>query len=173
MTEPTDRVVVTGTPGTGKSTATALLADAFEVIHLNERIETDPKLWTDRDATRDTLTADLEAIRERLGDWSGVLESHLAHHFTADRVAVLRCHPETLTTRLRARGESPASIDENAEAEALDVILSEAVAEHGRSQVYEVDTTDLSPAAVAAELRLIARDETTPRVGTVDFTAYL
>ena len=173
MTGTTDRVAVTGTPGTGKSTSTSLLDDSFDVIHLNELIEGDPALWTDRDATRDTLTADLAAIRERLGDWSGLLESHLAHHFAADRVAVLRCHPETLATRLQSRGESPASIDENAEAEALDVILSEAVAEHGADRVYEVDTTDLSPAAVAEELRLIVRDEATPRVGTVDFTAFL
>jgi adenylate kinase len=173
VTGTSDRVVVTGTPGTGKSTATALLADAFDVIHLNELIEDDPTLWTDRDATRDTLTADLEAIRERLGDWSGILESHLAHHFAADRVVVLRCHPETLVKRLQTRGESSASIDENAEAEALDVILSEAVAEHGTDRVYEVDTTDRSPEAVAKELRTIAHDEATPRAGTVDFTAYL
>ena len=173
MTGTTDRIAVTGTPGTGKSTATALLADTFDVIHLNELITGDPTLWTDRDATRDTLTADLVAIRERLGDWSGILESHLAHHFAADRVAVLRCHPETLTTRLQTRGESPASIDENAEAEALDVILSEAVAEHGTDRVYEVDTTDLSPEAVAEELRSIALDEATPQVGTVDFTAFV
>lgn len=173
MTGTTDRIAVTGTPGTGKSTATALLADTFDVVHLNELIERDSTLWTDRDATRDTLTADLDAIRERLGDWSGILESHLAHHFAADRVVVLRCHPEALVTRLQTRGESSASIDENAEAEALDVILSEAVAEHGTDRVYEVDTTDRSPEAVAEELRTIARDEATPRVGTVDFTAYL
>ncbi|TKX86893.1 adenylate kinase, partial [Halorubrum sp. SS5] len=49
-----DRVAVTGTPGTGKSTATALLADEYDVIHLNERIKSDDDLWTERDADRDT-----------------------------------------------------------------------------------------------------------------------
>jgi len=38
------RVAVTGTPGTGKSTATALLADEYDVIHLNDRIKGDDDL---------------------------------------------------------------------------------------------------------------------------------
>jgi len=183
------RIAVTGTPGTGKSTATDRLeggvgagagagadagADAnINVIHLNDVIKNDPTLWTDRDATRDTLTADLAAVSAHLGEWTGVLDSHLAHHFAVDRVVVLRCHPASITTRLDARGESPASIEENAEAEALDVILTEAVTNHGRENVYEFDTTDRDPAAVAEFIRAVIADEATPRAGTVDFTGYL
>ncbi|TKX83018.1 adenylate kinase, partial [Halorubrum sp. SS5] len=100
------------------------------------RIKSDDDLWTERDADRDTLVADLDAVREHLGDWTGVLDSHLAHRFDADRVVVLRCHPEAVESRLVERGESPETAAENAESEALDVILSEAVAEHGAENVY-------------------------------------
>ncbi|QKG94003.1 AAA family ATPase [Halorubrum salinarum] len=168
-----DRVAVTGTPGTGKSTATALLADEYDVIHLNERIKSDDDLWTERDADRDTLVADLDAVREHLGDWSGVLDSHLAHRFDADRVVVLRCHPEAVESRLVERGESPETAAENAESEALDVILSEAVAEHGAENVYEVDATDRDPEAVADAIRAAVEGEREPSAGTVDFIDYI
>ena len=167
------RVAVTGTPGTGKSTATARLADEYDVIHLNDLIKGDDALWTERDADRDTLVADLDAVRERLGDWTGVLDSHLAHRFDADRVVVLRCRPETVEARLRERGESEATATENAESEALDVILSEAVEEHGVENVYEIDTTDRDPEAVADEIRAAIEGEREPSAGTVDFIDYI
>ena len=167
------RVAVTGTPGTGKSTATDLLAGEYDVIHLNDRIKGDDGLWTERDADRDTLVADLDAVREHLGDWSGVLDSHLAHRFDVDRVVVLRCHPETIEARLRERGESDATAEENAESEALDVILSEAVAEHGTESVYEIDTTDRDPAAVADAIRAAIEGDREPSAGTVDFMDYI
>ncbi|PAU84644.1 adenylate kinase [Halorubrum salipaludis] len=168
-----DRVAVTGTPGTGKSTATALLEDEYDVIHLNDLIKENDELWTDRDADRDTLVADLDAVRERLGDWSGVLDSHLAHRFDVDRVVVLRCRPEEIERRLEARGESAATAQENAESEALDVILSEAVDEHGIENVYEIDTTDRDPEAVADAVRAAIEGDREPSAGTVDFIDYI
>ncbi|ELZ46522.1 nucleotide kinase [Halorubrum coriense DSM 10284] len=170
---PAERVAVTGTPGTGKTTATALLEGEYNVIHLNDRIKSDDDLWTERDDGRDTLVADLDAVREDLGDWSGILDSHLAHRFDADRVVVLRCHPETIESRLEARGESTETAAENAESEALDVILSEAVAEHGAGNVYEVDATDRDPEAVADAIRAAAEGEREPSAGTVDFIDYI
>jgi len=184
------RIAVTGTPGTGKSTATSLLEDEYDVIHLNERIKSDDELWTERDADRDTLVADLDAVADSLGDWSGVLDSHLAHRFDVDRVVVLRCHPETIEKRLRGRGKPELTAAEhaepdeqsralarkareNAESEALDVILSEAVAEHGAENVYEIDATDLDPDAVAGAIRDAIEGDRDPSAGTVDFIEYL
>jgi len=166
------RVAVTGTPGTGKSTATRLLADEYEVIHLNDLIKADDELWSDRDPDRDTLVANLDAVADRLGDWSGILDSHLAHRFVADRVVVLRCAPATLERRLRDRGEPAGTAEENAEAEALDVVLSEAVAEHGTERVYEIDATGMDPDAVADAIRAVVEGEREPEAGTVDFTDY-
>ena len=170
---PPTRVAVTGTPGVGKSTATALLEDEYDVTHLNDRIKSDDDLWTERDADRDTLVADLDAVADALGDWSGVLDSHLAHRFDVDRVVVLRCHPETVEKRLHDRGESAATVAENSESEALDVILSEAVGEHGAENVYEVDATDLDPDAVAGAIRDAIEGDRDPSAGTVDFMEYL
>jgi len=164
------RVAVTGTPGTGKTTATSLL-DA-PVVHLNDLIR-EEGLWAHRDDDRDSLVADFDAVRGALGDWSGVVESHLAHHLDADRVVVLRCRPDVLEARLRDRGEGEASAAENAESEALDVILSEAVDRHGIERVYEVDATDRTPADVAAAIEAVIAGDRDPSAGDVEFMDYL
>jgi len=176
------RVVVTGTPGTGKTTATAQLQSrldaeetlpSLDVIHLNEVLETEA-LYTEVDADRESLIADLDAISDWLdGRDDVVIDSHLAHHVDADRVVVLRCHPDELESRLRDRGETAAKATENAESEALDVILAEAVERHGLDSVYEIETTDRSPEAVADELVAVVTGEREPSAGTVDFVGYL
>lgn len=167
------RVAVTGTPGTGKTSATSHLDIDLDVVHLNEII-TDEELTTGRDEERDTLVADIEAI----GDWlSGreeiLFESHLAHHFDADQVIVLRCHPDRLAERLTARDEPEATVTENAESEALDVVLGEAVDRHDESRIYEIDTTDRTVEEVAAEIEAVVAGQREPGVGTVSFLDYL
>jgi len=174
------RVAVTGTPGTGKTSAVeALETDSafaefdLDVVHLNDLIREDD-LWTDRDAERDSLVADLDAVADRLADREDLLvESHLAHHLDVDRVVVLRCHPEELERRLTERGESSAKAEENAESEALDVILSEAVGERGVENVYEIETTERDPDAVADEMRAVLAGEREPSAGEVDYLDYL
>jgi len=169
-----DRLAVTGTPGTGKTTATELLAErrGVHTVHLNDLIR-EEGLYTERDEERDSLVADLDAVAERLGDRSGVVDSHLAHHLDADRVAVLRCRPDELERRLIERGEGEASARENRSAEALDVILGETVERFGTERVHEIDTTDREPSAVATELGRVLDGEREPSAGEVDFVEYL
>ncbi len=88
-------------------------------------------------------------------------------------MAVLRCAPATLEERLLERGETAAKAQENAESEALDVILAEAVEEHGLESVYEIDTTDRSPEAVADALEAVVAGEREPSAGEVEFVGYL
>jgi adenylate kinase len=167
------RVAVTGTPGTGKTSATEHLETDLDVVHLNDLI-TDEELTTGRDDDRDTLVADLEATGEWLSGREDVLfESHLAHHFDADRVIVLRCHPENLASRLSERDEPEATVEENAESEALDVILGEAVDRHDPDRIYEIDTTDRSVAEVAEEIEAVVEGIRDAGVGTVSFVDYL
>ncbi len=167
------RVAVTGTPGTGKTTATDRLATDLDVIHLN-RVIREEGLTSGRDDERGTVVADIDAVASWLAGREGVLlESHLAHNFAADRVVVLRCHPEEIERRLGARGEPPATVEENAESEALDVVLAEAVAEHGEDSVFEIDTTDRSPDAVASAIEAVIAGERGPAAGTVSFLDYV
>jgi adenylate kinase len=184
------RVAVSGTPGTGKTSATGLLETDLEVLHLNDLVEREG-LYTEVDEQRDSKVADLEAVRDWLAGRDDVLvESHLAHLLDVDRVVVLRCAPEELERRLTERGEpeqkarengEPAEPSralarkarENAESEALDVILSEAVSVHGEGGVYEIDTTDRDPEGVADEIAAAIAGDRDPSAGDVNFTDYL
>jgi adenylate kinase len=167
------RVAITGTPGVGKTTATRLVETDLDVIDLNELVKEGLSTGTDED--RDSLVADLDAIEARLSDRdNAIFESHFAHHLDGlDRVIVLRCHPEELKRRLLERGESERKATENAEAEALDVILSEAVDRYGLEAVYEIETTDRAPEAIARDIEAVLVGDRQPSAGTVDFTEYL
>ena len=167
------RVAVTGTPGTGKTTAVDRLDTDLDVIHLNEVVR-EEGLYDEVDEERDSLVADLDAVRTWFeGHDAVIVESHLAHHLPVEKVVVLRCHPEELEQRLRERGEPEAKVRENAESEALDVVLSEAVAEHGTDAVYEIDTSDTDPGAVADAIEAVIAGERAPSAGEVSFTDYL
>lgn len=140
------QIALTGTPGTGKTTVAGLLP--YQVIDINALVRGGMNFG--RDSERDCLEADMDALAEHLArlDSCGtiILEGHFSHHF-ADRAIVLRLSPSALRLRLEARGYSPQKIQENLEAEALDVILVEAV-EHC-SRVDEIDTTEKSAREVA------------------------
>ena len=164
---------MTGTPGTGKTTATDHVETDLSVVHLNDVIR-ERGLTTGHDEERDSAVADIDAVADWLADREDLLfESHLAHRFAADRVVVLRCHPETLEQRLDERGEPTSTVAENAESEALDIVLSASVDRHGTDSVYEIDTTERSPAAVATEIERVIAGEREPTAGTVSFVDYL
>ncbi|AAG19442.1 MULTISPECIES: adenylate kinase family protein [Halobacterium] len=168
------RVAVTGTPGTGKTTATGRLDTALDVAHLNDLVGTEG-LYDGVDADRGSKIVDVDAVRDHFAGREDVLvESHLAHRLDdLDAVVVLRCAPETLATRLQDRGDSPEKAAENADSEALAIILSEAVRGHGADAVYEIDTTDRSPDAVAAAIQAVLDGDREPSAGTVDYTDYV
>ncbi|MFC7115172.1 adenylate kinase family protein [Natronoarchaeum sp. GCM10025703] len=164
---------MTGTPGTGKTTATELLETDLDVVHLNEAIR-EEALYERVDEERDSVVADMDAVAEWLGGRDDVvIDSHLAHHLDIDRVVVLRCRPDVLEERLVERGEGEASAAENAESEALDVILSEAVDTHGFDSVYEIEATERTPEAVATEIEAVIEGERDPSAGEVSYIEYL
>lgn len=165
------RWAITGTPGVGKSTAAARLSLDRPVIHLHDVME-DSRFCAGLDEGRGTTVADLDALRRWTRDQpdDALIESHLAHRLPVDRVVVLRCHPDELRTRLQERPDaSPSSIEENVECETLDLILSEAIEQHGRDDVFEIDTTQRSPAEVSDIIGRAIAGALDPRAGIVSY----
>ncbi|MDY7082974.1 MAG: AAA family ATPase, partial [Halobacteria archaeon] len=127
------------------------------------------------DDERDTVVADIEALREETSGMDNVVfEGHLAHHLDADFVVVLRCRPDVLEERLVERGENEAKASENAESEALDIVLGETLERHDDDAVYELDTTgeDRTPDEVANEI-VEAVENHRSRTGIVDWFDYI
>ncbi|MFW5930094.1 MAG: adenylate kinase family protein [Halobacteriota archaeon] len=153
------RVAITGTPGTGKTTLAREVADelGFEVVDMAALAREHASGYDER---RDVVEADLHAIRESTEDLDDVVfDGHLSHYLDVDHVVVLRCHPAVLNERLRRRGWPEDKVEENVEAEALDVVFAEAVENHG--EVHEIDTTDVDVREAAAEAVDAARDRKT------------
>jgi adenylate kinase len=171
---------LTGTPGVGKSTvARAMVGHRWEAIDLGALVQR-KGLYEEVDEARDSKVVDPRvlsrflqpALREaRMAGKDLVLEGHLAHLVEGVEVAVvLRCHPQRLAERLRARGWSEPKVRENCMAEALDALTIEATEEVRR--VVEVDTTDKTPEDVARAVDALLRGQdpeawTAHRAGTV------
>ncbi len=162
------RIALTGTPGTGKTTIAVLLP--YRIIDLNALVKDGLNFGIDPE--RGCLEADMAGLEKRLNelDDSGndivIIEGHFSHYF-ASWAIVLRLDPKELKKRLEARGYSEKKIQENLEAEALDVILVEAVEFCDR--VDEIDTTGRSPEEVADLVVRVVQGEARQPPGRVSW----
>lgn len=147
---------LTGTPGTGKTTV------AGELAHRGYATITVEELARKHDCL-DNVDGELEIDVKKLAraieqpEESTILEGHLAHYVPGQMCIVLRCHPDTVRKRLKARGYSPEKIQENVEAEAMDLILSEAVEDC--LSVFEIDASELSPEKIADAIERIMKGD--------------
>jgi adenylate kinase len=143
------RVALTGTPGVGKtSLAKVAAANGWRVV--------DVKAWAresgcvaGHDAEDEADAIDMDALSAKVprDDGSKLLyEGHLSHFLGLDLAWVVRCDPQVLRGRLAARGYKAAKVRENLEAEALDLILQEAL--DGCPRVVQRDGTRRSPEAL-------------------------
>lgn len=160
-------IALTGTPGTGKTTVCEIIKEhsqyrkKFSIIDVNKLV-LDEKLYNGKDEERDTYEADMDKLEERVKKEIQkktvgidiIMEGHLSHLLPADAIVVLRAHPVALRRRLGKRKKySFQKVKENANAEALDVILVESVERN--KNVFEIDTTDMNLLAVVKSFVLI------------------
>jgi adenylate kinase len=141
-------ISLTGTPGTGKTTVCNILDQyyGYDIIDLNQLV-VDENLNFGKDEESDSLIADIEKLGSRVQeilnpDADSIIEGHFSHFLPADVVIVLRTEPLVLKERLAKRKYSDQKIKENADAEALDVILVEAFEQN--NNVFEINTTDIA-----------------------------
>lgn len=164
-----DLVALTGTPGVGKTTVASLVRSrpALSVNSLAERVGA----IVGYDEEMGSAEVDVELLSTAMSSLTGpiLLEGHLSHLLGADLSIVLRCSPKVLAERLRHKGWSEEKLAENVEAEAVDVILVEAL--ESSRQVCEVDTTGLAAEAVAEAVEEILSGESEKYpLGDVDWS---
>lgn len=172
MSPPVSEVVaITGTPGTGKTTvANILRRRGYRVLSVNELAERLDCIIGEEEGCK---IVDVERLAERvrsiLPKGLVLLEGHLSHLLNPDKVIVLRCNPVELKRRLESKGWPEEKVLENVEAEIVDSILIEAI--ESCDEVYEIDTTEMSPEEVADAIELLIRGEAKDRFkpGKIDW----
>lgn len=166
------RVIITGSPGTGKSSIAKQLSRrlgiplvqirkvAIEALLVGKKHEVDVK----------RLASALSFLKKKK---DFVAEGHLAceMRLPADFVFVLRTNPKTLKTRLAKRGYSRQKLQENLLAEMLDYCTQRSEQTYRRTPL-ELDTSRLTPAVSARKLALAIKHKK-KKLDRVDYSAYL
>lgn len=138
-------LLITGTPGTGKTTSAGFIASHFgwEFLSLSN-VAKECHICLDGDQ----LIVDPRELGKKVETFLGkdplIIEGHMAQSLGIKGITiVLRTDPRLLRKRLEKRGYKREKIDENLEAEAVDICLLESLEE--QKEVYEIDTTNKSP----------------------------
>ena len=173
-------IFITGTPGTGKTTVSEVLASKLNcrLIKINDlAIENDFILGIDEDKGYKVI--DIPALNEKVSEIINdsdeliIFEGHLAHLCGgADKVIVLRVRPEILQSRLEARNYSESKIHENLEAEAMGVCTAEAYGIYGEN-ISEIDVSDLTVDEIVDVISSIISGSNDYPVGEIDFMDWL
>jgi len=163
------RIVITGSPGTGKSSVSKALSKALglPLIGIREVVRENGLLGKDDEVDLRRLARALSFLQTRE---SFIIEGHLACEIPlpADWIFVLRTKPGILRRRLLKRKYGKEKLEENIMAEMLDYCSQRARREYGLIPL-ELDTSRRSPASSAGEIRLAIKHKK-KKLDHVDYT---
>ena len=177
-------ILVTGTPGVGKTTVSHKLASKLDApyIGITELVKKQ-KLITNVDEERKTLIADTEKVSKQLQEIlakteaSIIIEGHYAVDVVPKKdvntVFVLRRDPRELKDALEKRGYEEKKLWENLAAEILDVCLWDALSACGSDKVCEIDVSGKTVETVVEEMMLVLEKRKECKVGIVDWLGKL
>ncbi|KAF2999382.1 factor activating pos9 [Curvularia kusanoi] len=136
MARKSPNIILTGTPGVGKTTHAEQLASATGLKHVSvNQIVKDEGFHEGKDEETGSWIVDedklLDYLEERniAEEGGSILDWHACDLFPErwiDLVVVLRCDSTTLYDRLTARGYKDKKLDENMDSEIMQVLLDEA-----------------------------------------------
>jgi adenylate kinase len=129
-------IIVSGTPGTGKTTIAKKITREIkgEYVDINEVVQK-YKLSEGYDKKRKSNLIDVNKLNKVLigminkSKKTLVIDSHLSHYLPKQYVklgVICKCNVNELRKRLKKRGYGKEKIEENVEAEIMDVCLNEA-----------------------------------------------
>ena len=137
------KLIVTGSPGTGKTTVARKLAKKLKCRYVNERELALEKGIGKIDHDSNELVLPLTALKrvasEKFREENIVMEGHVLCEvrLKVDAVIVLRVHPEILESRLEARGYNAEKTQDNVFCEGIEYCTKHALRNYGKKRVIE------------------------------------
>lgn len=177
-------ILVTGTPGVGKTTVSRLLASKLDAVRVDlaELVERE-NLISGMDKARETLIADTSRVSKRIqeiireSERDVIIDGHYAVDVVSANnihvVFVLRRDPDELKGFMEDRGFKERKLWENLAAEILDVCLWDAVSACGSDKVCEIDASGKRVEDVVEDVISVLEGRKKCRVGVVDWLGKL
>lgn len=139
------RIIITGSPGTGKTTIAKLLAKKLRCKLINEAdfsLEKGIAKWDHENAELEIPLGKLKkGLEKELEKHERViLEGHTLCEIklNVDAVVLLRVHPEILQERLERKGYNEVKIMDNVFCEGIDYCKKHVYRRYNRSKIIEV-----------------------------------
>ena len=178
-------ILITGTPCVGKTTIAQQLSIELDAHYINlTEFANKHNLTLGEDKERKTIIIDEEKMRIKINETIDateklniVVDGHYASaivpksHVT--RIVVLRRNPIELRRFIEKCGFSGTKLWENLASEILDVCLVEALSEHEKEKVCELDITGKTAENVSREIIDILEKRKKCIVGCVDWLGML
>ena len=178
-------ILITGTPCTGKTTIAKQLTTKLDALYINlTELAKRHSLTQGEDKQRKTTIVDEEKMHTKLNQTiettkksNIIIDGHYAaavvpkHHVT--RIFVLRRNPIELRRFMEKSCFQGAKLWENLASEILDVCFVEALREHGKEKVCELDVTGKTTESVSREILAILDNRKTCFSGRVDWLEML
>eukprot|EP00472_Partenskyella_glossopodia_P013762 CAMPEP_0197520046 /NCGR_PEP_ID=MMETSP1318-20131121/5348_1 /TAXON_ID=552666 /ORGANISM="Partenskyella glossopodia, Strain RCC365" /LENGTH=174 /DNA_ID=CAMNT_0043071387 /DNA_START=14 /DNA_END=538 /DNA_ORIENTATION=- len=152
-------ILVTGTPGTGKTSTCELLSklSGWRHINLSDAIK-QKSLHSGRDEEWDCYVLDenkvCDELEEVMVEGGNIVDFHTCDFFPErwfHLIVVLRSSNDVLFPRLQNRGYKLKKIQENVEAEIMQVVLDEAKESYKKEIVVELQSDSVEQLEANAE----------------------
>ncbi len=175
-------IVITGTPGVGKTTISKIIAKKVEGIHIDcGKVAINNGMIQEYNKKNMTHTIDERSLSKRLKEIiiqhdSIILEGHFIpkiSEFSPELVFVLRCHPRKLINRLEKKKYSKRKIAENVASELLDFCLKDAILLFGKNKIFEIDNSMNRPNQTASMILKILASNILPKSKHIDWISKL
>jgi adenylate kinase len=178
-------ILITGTPCVGKTTVAKQLTTKLGALYINlTDFANKHSLTLGKDKERKTIIIDEEKMRVKIGETIDaaeksniVVDGHYAAAVVPERYAtrifVLRRNPVELRRFMEKCGFSGAKLWENLASEILDVCLVEALREHDKEKVCELDVTGKTAEKISREIIAIIDKREKCLAGCVDWLGML